>query len=420
MKSRINSSLNLQKGKIYFLAIVVLFFASCKQIPTVTTEAVTNVTTNSAASGGKVLEDGNAEVTVRGVCWSTNQSPTINDNITMDGAGIGSYTSSITQLAPNNLYYVKAYATNEKGTGYGNAVSFTTNPVIPPTVTTSPVTSKTSNSAVSGGNVTSDGGANVTSRGVCWSTLENPTISSSHTTNGSGTGAFISNITGLSPSASYYVRAYATNSAGTGYGQNEIFTTSSTYPVAGLISYFNFDDNLIDLLGNTPAGVNHGSATFTEGKSGKAITLNGTNQYIQFGRKTYKNVNNISVAFWFIKPNTSESLKYFLSCSDFGVWTKTGTAGIAISLPSTNSASGSITQNTWVHLVGTYDGTNIKVYINSILTEIQYHPGNIYDANSYLTLGLWSSSYWGGSIDDLFIYNKALTQSEVNQLYNYH
>ena len=338
----------------------------------------------------------------------------------MDGAGIGSFTSSITSLTPNTQYFVKAYATNEKGTGYGNAVSFTTNPVIPPTVTTSPVTSKTSNSAISGGNVTSGGGSNVTSRGVCWSTLENPTISSSHTTNGSGTGTFISDITGLSPSTSYHVRAYATNSAGTGYGQNEIFTTRSTYPVTGLISYFNFDDNLNDLLGNTPAGVNHGGATFTDGKSGKAITLNGTNQYIQFGRKTYKNGNNIGVAFWFIKPNTSESLKFFLSCSDFDVWTQTGTAGIAISLPSTNSASGSITQNTWVHLVGTYDGTNIKVYINSILTEIQYHPGNIYNSDRYLTLGLWSSSYWGGSIDDLFIYNKALTQSEVNQLYNYH
>ncbi|MCX6580187.1 MAG: Ig-like domain-containing protein [Candidatus Aminicenantes bacterium] len=97
-----------------------------------------------------------------------------------------------------------------------------------PTVTTNTVSSITSNSAVCGGNVTSDGGTPVTARGVCWSITPDPTIiNNSKTTNGSGTGTFTGNITGLNPSTKYYVRAYATNSIGTAYGSNVDFTTGN-------------------------------------------------------------------------------------------------------------------------------------------------------------------------------------------------
>jgi uncharacterized protein (TIGR02145 family) len=95
-----------------------------------------------------------------------------------------------------------------------------------PTVTTSIVSSITGTAASGGGNVTSDGGATVTSRGVCWSTSLNPTISNSHTSDGSGTGPFSSSINGLTTNLTYYVRAYATNVFGTGYGSNESFVST--------------------------------------------------------------------------------------------------------------------------------------------------------------------------------------------------
>src|SRR4030043_1959421 len=76
----------------------------------------------------------------------------------------------------------------------------------------------------------------VTARGVCWSTSENPTLSSDHTTNGSGSGIFISNLGGLTPGITYYVRAYATNSQGTAYGNQVSFTASSNPPVAAFIA----------------------------------------------------------------------------------------------------------------------------------------------------------------------------------------
>jgi len=99
-----------------------------------------------------------------------------------------------------------------------------------PEVTTNWISSVTSNSAISGGNVTSDGGSFVTERGVCWSTVANPTIYNSKTSDGSGTGSFTSTITGLSALTTYYVRAYATNGVGTAYGSTMCFSTSSNLP----------------------------------------------------------------------------------------------------------------------------------------------------------------------------------------------
>ena len=94
-----------------------------------------------------------------------------------------------------------------------------------PTVTTSTVSNITTTTATCGGEVTADGGAEVIERGVCWSVSENPTTADSHTTEGTGLGTFTSNITNLTASTTYHVRAYATNSVGTVYGNEVIFTT---------------------------------------------------------------------------------------------------------------------------------------------------------------------------------------------------
>ena len=94
-----------------------------------------------------------------------------------------------------------------------------------PTVTTTAISNIDKNTATGGGNVTADGGATVTARGICWSTSQNPTIDGNHTTDGTGTGSFTSAMTGLAANTTYYVRAYATNSIGTAYGEELSFTT---------------------------------------------------------------------------------------------------------------------------------------------------------------------------------------------------
>jgi uncharacterized protein (TIGR02145 family) len=207
-------------------------FSTIAGVPILTTKAITTVTAVTASSGGNISSDGGASVTSRGVCWSTSQHPSVNDNKTTDGSGNGIFTSSLTGLQACTLYYLRAYATNQYGTAYGDEIMFTSMGL--PTLSTISITGITNTSAISGGNVANECGSPVTVRGVCWNTSPNPTVTDNHTSDGNGTGSFISNLTGLTLGTTYYVRAYASNSVGTAYGDNELFF--KTVPVIPVLS----------------------------------------------------------------------------------------------------------------------------------------------------------------------------------------
>jgi hypothetical protein len=198
-------------------------------LPTIKTIAITSITNTTASGGGTITNDGGATVTARGVCWSTTTNPVVSGNHTTNGTGTGTFASAITGLSANTVYYVRAYATNSAGTAYGKEISFTstTTSTALPTVITASLTAITGSTATGGGNVTADGGATVTARGVCWSTTANPVATGNHTTDGTGTGIFTSAITGLTAGTTYHVRAYATNSVGTSYGGDSVFTSTA-------------------------------------------------------------------------------------------------------------------------------------------------------------------------------------------------
>lgn len=201
-------------------------------LPTVVTITVGNISEDRAEGGGNVTDNGGNEVTTRGVCWSTSPGPTTSDNVTIDGNGTGTYTSILTGLDCQTQYYVRAYATNSVGTAYGGEEVFTTSDCPPgiATVSTSVIGSITETGAEGGGNITDDGGSEVTTRGVCWSTSPEPTTADETTIDGSGTGSFVSSITGLTCGTRYYVRAYAINSVGTAYGEEQVFMTTLCPP----------------------------------------------------------------------------------------------------------------------------------------------------------------------------------------------
>ena len=199
-------------------------FTTLPVVPVLTTANISTITGNSAAGGGNVTVAGGAEVTARGVCFGTSHNPTVTGSKTTDGQGLGAFTSALTGLLGNSVYYVRAYATNSAGTGYGPEVSFTTL-VDLPKVTTTAVTVITKTSAKSGGNVTYDGGGTVTARGLVWGLVSNPTTADNVIVSGSGTGQFDSTIVGLTKFTVYHVRAFATNNVGTAYGNDVQFTT---------------------------------------------------------------------------------------------------------------------------------------------------------------------------------------------------
>jgi uncharacterized protein (TIGR02145 family) len=202
-----------------------LSFTTLGEAPECITQPATNVTSSGATLNGTVnANDLTTTVTFEygtsasyGQTITAIQSPVIGNNIINVNADISGLTSGTT-------YHYGVKSANSLGTAIGNDLTFTTVSVVP-TLTTISVSNITTSSAFTGGNITADGGASIIARGVCWATTSNPTTEDSKTSDGPGTGSFTSKISCLSGATIYYVRAYATNSIGTAYGNQYSFTT---------------------------------------------------------------------------------------------------------------------------------------------------------------------------------------------------
>ncbi len=218
---------------IYVILLIAIFsslFFSCKKeaakvVPTVTISEVSEVTATTAKCSVVIGSEGDSPILSAGICWSlTNQTPAISDNKSDDANGSGSFTSSITGLNPVTTYYLRAYAINNSGISYSSPVTLKTLGTLP-TVEVSTAYNIRSTTATSGGAILNDGGSPVTAQGVCWSTSSNPTITDNKTSDGN-IPVYVSSISGLTLGVTYYVRAYATNIAGTAYSNEVSFTTT--------------------------------------------------------------------------------------------------------------------------------------------------------------------------------------------------
>jgi hypothetical protein len=217
--------------------IVLILLTTCKKddksVPILITDSVSNISDTSATSGGNITNDGGETVLTRGVCWSTDINPTIIDNLTKDGAGAGRYISNFTGLVGGTTYYLRAYATNSEGTGYGMTMSFITNgqPPSAPIVTTQNASSIQTTSATLNASINAKYLSTIVTfeYGTTASYGSTITVTQSPLTGGGNTSVSI-NIANLIAGSNYHFRAKATNSLGTTIGSDMTFKTLGNAP----------------------------------------------------------------------------------------------------------------------------------------------------------------------------------------------
>jgi hypothetical protein len=336
-------------------------------LATTTSSAITGY---SATISSNITSSNGAPVTERGVCYSTSTGPTTSSSKLTNGIGTGTYDISITGLLASTTYYVRSYAINSAGTAYGTEISFTTGARSLPSITTTSISAITATTASSGGNVTSSGNDLLTERGICWNTSINPTTANSKLVNGTATtGTFTSGLTGLTANTTYYVRAYATNSVGTEYGNELSFTTSAT--LAGSLS-FNGSNQYLSLN----PGIIFGSGAFT---------LEGwfyhTSNFVNKGLigTTNPSGNNGCLNLYF------SSATSIISDKHAGGGTRTYTMASAI------------TANAWHYFIynRNSDGTT-AIYIDGTRCTATISDNLDYTGVSNFIGQNWNTAYWSG------------------------
>lgn len=223
-----------------------LLMQACRKedIPKVKTGDVASITRTTASCSGEIISQGDSEVTERGICWSTTDKPLISDNFKVDDSESNGFTIDLTGLEPGTEYFVRAYATNTYGTGYGEVVSFDTDPPELPEVYTYTYLPVSQNSVTFYGFLSSDGGSGIIEYGFYWGPSENPAQSDNYVIAELMTRfVFSATITDMDPDVRYFVRSYARNLVGTGYGNSEWFTTCSGDAEVSIIgSWLNVKD----------------------------------------------------------------------------------------------------------------------------------------------------------------------------------
>lgn len=217
---------------VFFFLLLLLGCNKGSDTITVVTKQITEITPTTAKCGGKVTMTGNYTIGICGICWSESSNPTIEDFLTKDNNGQFEYVSLMENLKPMTRYFVRAYATTSSGVIYGQEISFTTENLTDDAIiiSTKEVVDINATTATCGGVITALNSDVVITRGVCWSTTQNPSTTNHHTIDGQGTGSFTSYLYGLEASTTYYVKAYAQTEEKIVYGEEKHFTTAQGQP----------------------------------------------------------------------------------------------------------------------------------------------------------------------------------------------
>jgi hypothetical protein len=427
--------------------------------PSVLTKEASDITLKNATLNGEVTDEGITAATDRGfVISDKNINPSVSDTKVQSGYGKGIYSIVVDKLVANTKYYYKAYATNTKGTSYGETQSFSTADFKLASAVIEAPQNVTSTTVQLAGTISDDGGSGVTERGFCLSTSTLPTTSNIKIQNGNGLGTFSSVVTQLKEETIYFVRAYAINSKGTSYSSEISFKTLPGSTLKNeLIAYYSFSGNALDQSGNGNHGKVLGSPQLTTDRYNNANSAYsfstakagfGTlNQEINIPFNPAFNTKTITVAAW-VNPITygwsGNTPDYSVIISRFQdgysnpngqVWTLTcQTTKIESYILNASSANNQtntlvasptpIPLNKWSHVAITYDGNTLKLYINGDLVHSKTSglvlntlgSSGISIGESFNANGYWNP--FNGKIDDVAIYGRALSETEMKSLFN--
>jgi uncharacterized protein (TIGR02145 family) len=296
---------------ILLALMTTLVIDSCKKeenVPVVSTSEITNILGTSANAGGTITNEGTGTVLFRGVCWSTGTKPTLADSKTIDGAGAGTFLSNITDLNGATIYYVRAYATNNVGTGYGMTMSFTTMGEAPiPTISTATnidTSSATLNCLVNPNYLSTvaifEYGVTTTYGSI--DTATQSPITGSENTNVSAT------VSGLTPGTTYHYRLKATNSLGDSNSDDITFTTLGQVPLATALTASNVASSGATLNGTVNANYLATVITFEYGTS----TSYGSSAVASQSPASGNGIRNVSAS---ITGLTGETIYHYRICA---------------------------------------------------------------------------------------------------------
>lgn len=431
------------------------FTTSDYSLSSLTTDLPQSVGYTSVKLGGIVANDGGASISERGVCYGLNPNPTITDNKVVSGKGIGSFSVDIINLKDNSKYYARAYAINAKGTAYGNEQTFSTIEFKLPTFVNKEPNSIGSTSFLFGTEISDNGGTDIVERGFCYGVNNNPTVNDNKLKSGNGDGSYFSIIEGLKENTIYYIRPYAINSKGIGYGNQELVKTISQSGIStnlksGILAYYPLDGNSNDASQNgisliAKGEVNLPSQGFDRfGIPGKCASFNSYGGIITNSSKINDSKNGFSISLW-IKTTVYNSglgsIKYIglnlinekleetnIYISQKSYYINSDFKSDKFPIPST-----SYFDNNWHHLTISFDYSNglILYYLDSELQKnMQLKISNLGLCNlsigssyeriimpNFSTDTQYSRRGWSGYIDDVGFWNRTLSLDEIKYLY---
>lgn len=413
---------------------------------------ITSITTNSAKCNF-IVNDLNAEtITEQGICWDINKTPTTSNKKSTVPLGTGSFPVILSNLSPNQTYFIRPYIKSNSGlTIYGDEKYFITKDISLATIQDLIISKVTTSGAQFNVAIMDNGGSQLLDFGLIYSTNANPSFSDTKISVGPSANSLSISINNLKENTVYFIRPYASNAKGIALGNILTFRTISLADMQtkaalsnGLQVFYPFNGNANDESGNQKNGVVY-NATLTKdrfGNQNSAYNFNGIpGTKIQTNYSGVLGNNSRTVSLWSRRPQQAFNGSFLLtwgtqaSGTSFGLYMsgrdKTQFFGVDNGGSTVQSIFNSLWDGFWHHYLIVFDKNtgnsilNVKTYIDGVFYPIDetYNPQNINTIQGInMVIGEYSSvqSDWrttNGEIDDIGVWNRALTIEEINYLF---